>query len=147
MTKTRARLQVFAATMLFALLSATVLLTIVATQKVVTAADETGDLKDFMRQKLDASSQILEGLTIEDEALIRKGAAKILEMSKVEKWNVLLDENYREFNRDFRETIRKLDKAAAAKNFDNALLQWFDATKGCIECHKHVRDVRPVLKK
>jgi hypothetical protein len=100
-----------------------------------------------MRQKLDASSQILEGLTTEDESLIRKGTAKILEMSKVEKWNVLLDEDYRDFNRDFRETLRKLDKAAAAKNFDNALLQWFDATKGCIECHKHVRDVRPVLKK
>ena len=111
------------------------------------AADTKSDLKAFMRKKLDASTQILEGLTVEDASLIRKGAATILEMSKAEVWNVLLDEDYREFNRDFRSTIRRLDKAAEDGNFDNALLQWIDATKSCIECHKYVRDMRPVLKK
>lgn len=110
------------------------------------AADDS-DLRSFMRKKLDASSKILEGLTVEDTELIRKGAASLLEMSKAEQWNVLLDEDYREYNREFRSLIRKLDKAAESNNFDNALLQWLDATKACIDCHQHVRDQRPVVKK
>lgn len=113
----------------------------------VAVAADNGDLKTFMRKKLDASSKILEGLTVEDSELIRKGAASLLEMSKAEQWNVLLDEDYREYNREFRSLIRKLDKAAESNNFDNALLQWLDATKACIDCHQHVRDQRPVVKK
>ena len=112
-----------------------------------TAAEPVQDLQAFMRKKLAASSQILEGLTVEDASLIREGAATILEMSKVEKWNVLTDADYREFNRDFRSAMRKLDDAAANSNLDNAMLQWMDAMKGCVECHKYVRSQRPVLKK
>lgn len=111
------------------------------------SAADNSDLRSFMRKKLDASSKILEGLTVEDTELIRKGAASLLEMSKAEQWNVLLDEDYREYNREFRSLIRKLDKAAESNNFDNALLQWLDATKACIDCHQHVRDQRPVVKK
>ncbi len=111
------------------------------------SAADNSDLKSFMRKKLDASSKILEGLTVEDADLIRKGAASLLEMSKAEQWNVLLDEDYREYNREFRSLVRRLDKAAESGNFDNALLQWLDATKACIDCHQHVRDQRPVVKK
>lgn len=104
-------------------------------------------LSAFMRQKLDNSSLILEGLTVENEKLISEGADALLKMSNVEKWNVLADNDYREFNRDFRNAVRKLDEAAKAKNFDNATLQWFDAVKACVECHKYVRSQRPALKK
>lgn len=103
-------------------------------------------LSTFMRQKLDNSSLILEGLTVEDEKLISEGADALLKMSNVEKWNVLADNDYREFNRDFRNAVRKLDEAAKAKNFDNATLQWFDAVKACVECHKYVRSQRPAIK-
>lgn len=103
-------------------------------------------LSAFMRQKLDNSSLILEGLTVENEKLISEGADALLKMSNVEKWNVLADNDYREFNRDFRNAVRKLDEAAKAKNFDNATLQWFDAVKACVECHKYVRSQRPALK-
>jgi hypothetical protein len=117
-------------------------------KRVSPAAEEKApDLQTFMRKKLDASSQILEGLAVEDHALIHEGATKILEMSKVEMWNVLTDSDYREFNREFRSAIRKLDDAATEKNFDGALLQWMDAMKGCVECHKYVRSQRPQLKK
>ncbi|WP_010583762.1 hypothetical protein [Schlesneria paludicola] len=113
----------------------------------VAAEESSLDLQAFMRKKLGASSQILEGLTVEDPGLIRQGAATLLEMSKVEKWNVLTDADYRDFNRDFRTAVRKLDEAAAKSNLDNAMLQWMDAMKGCVECHKYVRSQRPVLKK
>lgn len=110
------------------------------------AGDKGGDLKSFMRKKLAASSTILEGLTVEDPDLIHDGATALLEMSRAEAWNVLLDEEYRDHSRDFRTAVKKLDQAAGDKNFDNALLQWLDAVKGCVECHRHVRDHRPQLK-
>ena len=110
------------------------------------AADEKTNLAKFMRKKLDASSKILEGLTVEDTSLIKEGSSAILEMSKSELWNVLLDEDYREYNRDFRSSMRKLEQAAADNNLDNALLQWNDAVKGCVECHKYVRAQRATAK-
>lgn len=99
-------------------------------------------LSAFMRKKLDASSLILEGLSIEDAELIQKGAKALLTLSKAEQWQVLINPDYREFSNEFRANVRKLEAAAEAGNFDNAALQWFDAMKGCIECHQHVRHER-----
>ena len=97
-------------------------------------------LSAFMRKKLDASSQILEGLTVEDSELIEKGAKSLMKLSKAEKWQVLISPDYREYSDEFRTDVKRLEEAAAKGNFDNAALQWFDVMKGCIECHKHVRD-------
>lgn len=104
-------------------------------------------LSAFMRKKLDASSQILEGLTTEDAELIQKGAKTLTELSKTEKWQIFSDPEYREYSLDFRINARKLADAAEKGNFDNAALQWFDAMKGCIECHQHVRRERAEAKK
>jgi hypothetical protein len=112
----------------------------------VAAADD--DLKPdvslsaFMRKKLESSSTILEGLAVEDSELIVRGAKELLQLSKVEKWKVFIDSEYREYSDDFRTNVRKLEEAAGKGNFDNAALQWFDAMKGCIECHQHVRNER-----
>ena len=104
-------------------------------------------LSAFMRKKLDASSQILEGLTTEDSELIQKGAKALTEISKTEKWQILSDPEYREYSLDFRVNARKLAEAAEKGNFDNAALQWFDTMKNCIECHQHVRRERAEAKK
>lgn len=93
----------------------------------------------FMRKKLDSSSQILEGLTIEDPQLILQGAKSLLEMSKAEKWKLVINSEFRSHDVEFRATVRKIVEAAEQNNFDNAALQWFDATKACIECHRDVR--------
>lgn len=111
------------------------------------AAKDDKSLANFMRNKLDAASQVLEGLTVEDAALIQQGAQAMSEMSKAELWQVLLDEDYREFNRDFGISLRKLDQAAGEKKFDRLLLEWQDTVKSCIECHKYVRDHRAKIKK
>lgn len=99
-------------------------------------------LSAFMRKKLDASSKVLEGLTTEDADLIQDGANSLIELSKAEKWQMLTDPEYRAYSAEFRNTAKKLADAAAKGNFDNAALQWFDVTKGCIECHQHVRQSR-----
>lgn len=103
------------------------------------AEEPDQSLSAFMRKKLDASSLVLEGLTIEDSQLIKKGANLLLEMSKAEKWKLLIDSEFRSHDIDFRTAVKKLVDAAEKSNFDNATLQWFDVTKGCIECHKDVR--------
>lgn len=104
-------------------------------------------LSAFMRKKLDASSQVLEGLTTEDSELIKKGAKTLSEISKAEKWQILSDPEYREYSIDFRINTRKLAEAAESGNFDNATLQWIDTMKDCIECHQHVRRERKQQKK
>ena len=114
------------------------------------AADENlkadVSLSAFMRKKLDASSQILEGLAVEDTDLIKRGAESLMQLSKAEKWQILADSDYREFSADFRKAVKKLSEAADKGNFDNAALQWFDTMKCCIECHQHVRKERSLQK-
>lgn len=110
-------------------------------------AKDDQSLSAFMRKKLDASSKILEGLTTEDSKLAIEGADALLALSKAEIWNVISDEDYREFNREFRSSVRKLRDAAEKGNFDNATLQWMDSVKSCVECHKYVRSQRVELKK
>jgi len=138
---------VFGLLALSAAVVAGIAISVVSVSPVAAKAKDDQTLRSFMRKKLDASSKILEGITTEDDALVRAGANSLLEMSKAEVWNVLVDEDYREFNRDFRSSVHKLHDAAEKQNFDNATLQWFDTVKACVECHKYVRSQRPVTKK
>ena len=113
--------------------------------RVATADDDLKadvSLSAFMRKKLESSSTILEGLTVEDSEMIERGAKELLKLSKVEKWQVFVDSEYREYSDGFRTTVKKLEEAAKKGNFDNAALQWFDTMKSCIECHQHVRNER-----
>ena len=104
-------------------------------------------LSQKMRLKLDASTKVLEGLTVEDADLIREGANEMAEQSQAEFWQVLTDSDYRDFTRDFRSSMRRLKAAAEKENFDAAALEWIAATKCCLDCHKHVRSVKVDLKK
>lgn len=104
-------------------------------------------LSQKMRLKLEASSKVLEGLAIEDADLIREGANAMAEQSQAEFWQILTDSDYRDFTRDFRTSMRRLKTAAEKENFDAAALEWVDAVKCCLDCHKHVRSVKVDLKK
>ena len=98
------------------------------------------ELRDFMRKKLAASNQILEGLALEDTDLIKEGANTLAEMSAAESWRVSQDAMYRQFSDEFSRSAKKLVEAANEKNIDRAALRWMDATLGCIECHRFVRN-------
>lgn len=69
------------------------------------------------------------------------------EQSQAEFWQILTDADYRDFTRDFRSSMRRLKEAAEKENFDAAALEWMDATKCCLDCHKHVRSAKVNLKK
>jgi len=99
------------------------------------------ELSDFMRQKLDASGWVLEGLLTENFQLLEKGAKRMNEMSRVEKWRVSNDMMYRHHSEDFQARVDKLIKTAKDESSDAAALAYFDMTMSCIECHKWVRRV------
>ena len=100
------------------------------------------ELANFMRKKLEASAEILEGLTAEDSKLIIKGARALVEMSNAEKWKVRNDVMYRQFSGEFQRSAQSLLEAAEKENFDAAALKWIDTTMKCLECHKFVRGMR-----
>jgi hypothetical protein len=102
------------------------------------------ELRTFMRRKLDASSKILEGLAVEDMALIKEGARQLDELSSAEKWRVSADPLYRQHSAEFREVVQQLIKASDERNLDRAALKWMDATMSCIECHRCVRGMHIV---
>ena len=105
------------------------------------AGREDLPLKDYMRLKLEASNKVLEGLCVNDPAMVKEGAIKLNEMSRSERWRVSNDAMYRQFSGDFRGITQQLIDAAKEENMDRAALKWMDATMSCIECHRFVRGI------
>ncbi len=95
----------------------------------------------FMRQKLEASNQILEGLTTENFALVREGAKTFRQMSAAEKWRLSNDVLYRQYSQEFQQHADRLLEKANAKNLDGAALAWLECTMSCIRCHNHSRKI------
>lgn len=112
-------------------------------KKTENADDEKDEpvLADFMRQKMDASHDIMEGLLMEDSKSIAKAAKKLKEMSDTERWRVSNDIMYRNHSEDFRRSVDKLIAASKGNSIDRAALSWFDVTLSCIDCHRYVRTV------
>ncbi len=100
------------------------------------------ELRTFMRKKLDACNQVLEGLVTEDGPMIVAGAKALNELSSAEKWRVSNDLVYRQFSEEFTRTTKKLQTAAENEKFDDVALKWIDATMSCVDCHKWVRGMR-----
>lgn len=96
----------------------------------------------FMRRKLDASNQVLEGLLTEDSEMVAKGAKTLVEMSSAEEWQVRHDPMYKQFSGEFQQAAKKLLDAAEKNKVDEAALKWIDTTLKCIDCHKFVRGAR-----
>lgn len=99
-------------------------------------------LRDFMRKKLAASNQVLEGLCTDDMAMVKEGAVALSEISSAERWRVSNDVMYKQFSSEFREIIQQLQRAAESDNPDRVALKWMDATMGCLDCHRFVRGMR-----
>lgn len=106
------------------------------------APDAEAQLREFMRAKLSASTEILEGFCVDDMQLVIKGAKQLQAMSEAEAWRVSNDVMYKQFSNEFRQISTDLIKAAEDKNPDRAMLKWVDATVSCLDCHRFVRGMR-----
>lgn len=106
------------------------------------APDAEAELREFMRRKLSASTEILEGFCVDDMQLVIQGAKQLQAMSEAEAWRVSNDVMYKQFSNEFRQIATDLIKAAEEKNPDRAMLKWVDATVSCLDCHRFVRGMR-----
>lgn len=112
----------------------------VARFTVAEPATRPDQVATFMRAKLAHSQDVLEGLAIEDFALIDKGAQQLSLASEDASWQVLQTEDYARQSAEFRRSCDSLRKAAKDENLDGAALAWMEVTMKCVQCHKYVRD-------
>lgn len=103
---------------------------------------EEENVKVFMRAKLDHSQKVLEGLTTEDYAMIRKHAGQMELLSQEAAWQVLQTPEYRQQSLEFRRATQALKESAEKENIDGAALAYVDVTMKCVRCHQYVRRVR-----
>lgn len=100
------------------------------------------ELRMFMRQKLDCSERILEGLALEDFNMIQKNARRLRDLSEDAQWKVSPDIQYFHLSRQFQGIADDLIEKARKKNLDGTTLAYMDLTMNCVKCHKLVRDKR-----
>ena len=95
--------------------------------------------KEFMRDKLELSQKVLEGLALEDFDLIVAKATRLSAMSKEADWRVFENPDYDQQSVLFRRQVNALTRAAKEKNLDAATLAYVRITMSCVDCHKLVR--------
>jgi hypothetical protein len=96
----------------------------------------------LMKKKLAASQKLLEGLAVNDFALIKQNADTLHDVSREASFKALKTPRYELYADEFQQTAEKLAKAAKEKNLDAAALAYVDLTLNCVKCHQHVREVR-----
>ncbi len=95
--------------------------------------------KEFMRDKLELTQGILEGLSVENFDLILSRSQRLSAMSQEVSWKVFENPDYEQQSIAFRRNVDALTKAAKNKNLDGATLAYVRVTMSCVECHKYVR--------
>jgi hypothetical protein len=96
--------------------------------------------RDLMRQKLDHSQSVLEGIVREDFELIDVHAKKLRVLSEQPGWVLFDTAEYADQSLVFKRNVDALSKAARARNLDAATLAYTKVTFSCVECHKYIRD-------
>ena len=124
-----------------------VIFALAAISAVVSQAQDrpkTGKRAEFMRQKLELSKNILEGLAVEDFGMIQKNAKGLKLLSQAAEWEVPYIPNvdqYLPYTLDFQRTADDLAKKAKDRNLDGATLAFNRITMSCVDCHEYVRTV------
>ncbi len=115
---------------------------VVAAAATVVESRQAPTLPEIMRQKLEHSQRLLEGLVLENFDMIERNANDLRILSDLSSWNVLRTPEYLRLSSTFRDTADRLSRSALNTNLDAATLAYVELTLQCVECHKHVRGVR-----
>ena len=102
--------------------------------------EPVGGLHRFMRQKMQASNLILEGLCTDDMTTVASGTQTLLKMPSEARWRVSNDMMYRRFSTEFVQAVEELQKEAEENDIDRASMAWVNVTMKCLKCHKWVRN-------
>ena len=96
----------------------------------------------LMQAKLKSAQKVLEGVAVGDFALIERNAEELVIISKKAEWQILKTPDYVRFSEEFRRHADVLGEQAKKRNLDGAALAYVQITMDCVNCHKHVREVR-----
>ncbi|MGD9855123.1 MAG: hypothetical protein AB7U20_09260 [Planctomycetaceae bacterium] len=110
-----------------------------APDKVAAIKPIPADVREFMHRKLDASQQVLKGLTTEDFDLVKTGTAVMIEMSKEALWRQTASAAYVQDTADFVGAAEFIIQRAENEDLHGAALGYAQLTLSCVNCHKHVR--------
>jgi hypothetical protein len=121
-----------------------VLLALVGLAAGVGLSQQPNRVGSFMRLKLTHAEKLLGALAVEDFETVAREAQQISLLTNDEQWQVLQTTDYLRHSVDFREAADRLSKAGREKNLDSAALAYVELTMRCVNCHKHVRNVRMV---
>ncbi len=97
-----------------------------------------------MREKLNYSKDVLEGLALERYTAIENAGKALKKLSEGAEWEVTTIPNATDYvmlTTDFQRHADDLVKQAKAKNIDGATLAYLKLTMSCVQCHKFIRDV------
>jgi len=97
-------------------------------------------LTRFMRQKLQASNLILEGLCTDDLQMVTDGTQTLMKMSHEERWRVSNDMMYRRYSSEFVQAVEELQKEAEDNDMNGTSMAWVNVTMKCLKCHEWVRN-------
>jgi hypothetical protein len=95
-----------------------------------------------MKKKLEHAQKLLEGIAMRDFELIEKQADNLVLISKKAEFLALKTPDYTMYSEDFRRNAERAGRMAREKNVDGAALAYVQMTMNCVNCHKHVREVR-----
>lgn len=97
----------------------------------------------FMRQKLEISKQILEGLTMENFETVAGNAKKLKVISEAAQLAEPSSHNTRQYEAYltvFRSNVDNLSAQARARQLEGASFAFMKLSINCVECHRYVRD-------
>jgi cytochrome c556 len=106
---------------------------------VVAQSKRSRAAKEFMRDKLELTQKVLEGVATEDWDLVVAKGTKLSAMTQEADWRVFENPNYEQQSLMFRQHVDSLVKAAKKKDLDAATLAYVRMTISCVDCHKAVR--------
>ncbi len=105
-------------------------------------SNEQAGVRRIMRQKLQHSQKVLEGVAEADFDVIISNANDLIALSNLAEWRVLKTPMYELLSNEFRRSAENLVRTSKDKNLDGAALAYVDLTLTCVKCHKHIREVR-----
>ncbi len=82
----------------------------------VAEARQAPTLPEIMRQKLEHSRQLIEGLVLERFETIERNANDLRILSDLSSWNVLRTPEYQRYSSSVRETANRLSQAGLDRN-------------------------------
>lgn len=93
----------------------------------------------FMRQKLEYSQNVLEGITLEQYGKVVTNGMHLWKMTQSNLWAQVKNEDYEAKSEHYRLDVTTLVEAARASNTTAILKSYTKVTEDCVDCHQHFR--------